>query len=62
MSGPESNTLLPIRRFADKHGISVRTALRWAESGIIREPLRINGRNYVPADTEPRRDGEEEAA
>ena len=60
MSGPES--LLPIRKFAEKHGISVRTARRWADRKIIREPLRINGRNYLPADTEPRRDGEEAAA
>jgi DNA-binding transcriptional MerR regulator len=44
--------------FAEQHGVSVRTVHRWAETGVIDPPERIRGRNYLPADTEPRRDGE----
>ena len=50
---------MPIRRYAEQKGVSVRTIHRWAEAGIIQEPERINGRNYLPADVEPRRDGED---
>jgi hypothetical protein len=45
---------LPIRRWAERHGVSVRTVHRWAESGIVPEPERIRGRNYMPANVEPR--------
>lgn len=62
MSEQPKPPLLPIRRFAEQHGVSVRTVHRWAESEIIQKPERINGRNSLPANTEPRRDGDGEAA
>jgi hypothetical protein len=46
----------PIRKFAERWGVSVRTVKRWAESGVVDPPERINGRNYLPEDAEPRRD------
>ena len=49
--------VVPIRRYAERHGVSVRTVHRWAEAGVVPEPERIRGRNYMPADAEPRRDG-----
>jgi DNA-binding transcriptional MerR regulator len=53
--------LRPIRQIADRLGVSVRTIHRWADSGIIDPLERINGRNYLPGDAEPRRDGSPEA-
>jgi DNA-binding transcriptional MerR regulator len=53
----EESSLKPIRQKANQWGVSVRTVHRWAESGIIDPLERINGRNYLPGDAEPRRDG-----
>jgi hypothetical protein len=60
MSAPSETkpTLVPTKRIAEKHKVSDRTIKRWVESEIIRERfVRINGRNYLPANAEPRRDG-----
>jgi DNA-binding transcriptional MerR regulator len=56
MSDQPKKPRQPIRKFAEKWGVSVRTVKRWGESGIIDPPEVINGRNYVPEDAEPRRD------
>jgi DNA-binding transcriptional MerR regulator len=51
----------PIRKFAEQWGVSVRTVKRWGKSGVIDPPERINGRDYLPDDAEPRRDSAREA-
>jgi DNA-binding transcriptional MerR regulator len=55
MSDPKKGRQ-PIRKFAERWGMSVRTVKRWAESGVVDPPERINGRNYLADDAEPRRD------
>jgi predicted site-specific integrase-resolvase len=52
------SALQPVRKFADRHGVSVRTVDRWAEAGIIPRPQIIRGRKYLPEGTEPLRDRE----
>jgi hypothetical protein len=44
------------RKYAERKGVSTRTLDRWALRGIIPRPDRINGRKYLPEDTEPRLD------
>jgi hypothetical protein len=41
-----------------RHGVSVKTLGRWAESGVIAPPIIIRKRRYSPADEEPRSDDE----
>jgi len=49
------------RKYAERRGVSTRTLDRWVEDGILPEPERINGRKYLPSDTEPRLDSEQAA-
>ena len=44
------------RRKAERHGVSTRTLDRWAATGIIDPPEKINGRKYGVAGEEPRGD------
>jgi DNA-binding transcriptional MerR regulator len=54
---PSSPTRLePARKFAERHGVSVKTLDRWVKSGILSPPDKINGRNYHNPDNKPRRD------
>jgi hypothetical protein len=46
----------PWRQKAERHGVSTRTLDRWAATGIIDPPEKINGRKYGDADEEPRGD------
>jgi predicted site-specific integrase-resolvase len=46
------------RKYAERHDVSTRTLDRWVEDGILREPVRIRGRKYIPSNTEPRQDGD----
>jgi predicted site-specific integrase-resolvase len=41
----------PTRVLAERHRVCVRTIERWVESGILPEPMRINGRKFWPAGT-----------
>jgi DNA-binding transcriptional MerR regulator len=42
------------RRKAERQGVSTRTIDRWTEQGILKRPIKINGRSYYDVDDEPR--------
>jgi hypothetical protein len=44
MSDPQK--LLPLRAMVDRYSVTERTIDRWLASGILPEPLRINGLRY----------------
>jgi hypothetical protein len=44
MSDPQK--LLPMRAMVDRYSVTERTIDRWLDSGILPEPLRINGIRY----------------
>ena len=52
----QGGALLPARKLAERYDICTKTVDRWVETGILPDPVRIRGRKYWPADTEPRRD------
>jgi hypothetical protein len=58
----DESSLKPIRQKASQWGVSVRTVHRWAEAGIIDPPERINGRNYLRGNVEPRFDDSDKIA
>jgi DNA-binding transcriptional MerR regulator len=51
-----SSQLETYRKYAERHDVSTRTLDRWVEDDILQQPVRINGRKYLPRDAEPRRD------
>jgi hypothetical protein len=53
-----SRRLVPWSQFAAAHGVTTRTLDRWVTREIIPGAQYINGRKYLPADVEPRRDDE----
>jgi DNA-binding transcriptional MerR regulator len=50
--------LLTQRRKAEQLDVNPKTIVRWWQSGILKPPTVINGRNYYDADDKPRADGE----
>jgi hypothetical protein len=42
----DSQKLLPMRAMVDRYSVTERTIDRWLTSGILPEPLRINGICY----------------
>ncbi len=56
--GPAAQrVLVPSPQFARVRGITDRTVYNWEKSGILPAPVRINGRKYHYADTQPKFDG-----
>ena len=62
MSDQPKKPSKPIRKYAEKWGVSVKTVKRWGKAGIIDPPELINGRYYISEDNEPRRDREKQSA
>jgi predicted site-specific integrase-resolvase len=52
-----SPNLKSARRKAEQLDVSVKTLDRWAKTGIISPPIKIQNRKYWAADEQPRRDG-----
>jgi predicted site-specific integrase-resolvase len=44
------------RKKAEQLGVSTKTLDRWAASGIIEQPVHINGRKYHSEDSQPKAD------
>jgi predicted DNA-binding transcriptional regulator AlpA len=42
----DSQKLLPLRAMVERYSVTERTIDRWLTSGILPEPLRINGIRY----------------
>jgi predicted site-specific integrase-resolvase len=51
---PTTGAMLPATKKADQLGVCTRTLDRWVESGILSQPVRINGRKYWPDNTTPK--------
>jgi DNA-binding transcriptional MerR regulator len=56
MPDPKSRRLEPARKYAERHGVTVRTVDRWVEKGVVDPPIRIRNRKYFEEGTEPRLD------